>query len=144
VVEELVATTGAIVLGRGAFGTGDDAGGWDDTPYAVPHFVVTHRPPERRPDGPVEFVFVTDGVVAAVARAREAAGDRCATIGGGADIARQCLADGLVDEIQLHVVPVLLGSGIPLFDGSGAHTRLTKIRTVDAPNVTHLRYRVQR
>jgi dihydrofolate reductase len=144
VVEELVRTTGAIVLGRGAFGTGDDADGWDDTPYAVPHFVVTHRPPVGRLDEPVEFVFVTDGVVAAVARAREAAGDRYATIGGGADVARQCLADGLVDEIQLHVVPVLLGSGIPLFDGSVARTRLTKIRAVDAPNVTHLRYRVQR
>ena len=144
VVDELVATTGAIVLGRGAFGTGDDAEGWEDTPYAVPHFVVTHRPPTGRLDGPVEFVFVTEGVVAAVARARAAAGDRCATIGGGADIARQCLADGLVDELQLHVVPVLLGSGIPLFDGFGAALRLSKLRVVDAPNVTHLRYRVER
>ena len=144
VVDELVATTGAIVLGRGAFGTGDDAEGWDDTPYAVPHFVVTHRPPAGRLDGPVEFVFVTDGVVAAVARAREAAGDRYVTIGGGADIARQCLADGLVDELQLHVVPLLLGGGIPLFDGFGAALRLSKLRVVDAPNVTHLRYRVER
>jgi dihydrofolate reductase len=143
VVDELVATTGAIVLGRGAFGTGDDAGGWDETPYAVPHFVVTHRPPQR-PAGPVEFVFVTDGVVAAVARAREAAGDRYVTIGGGAGVARQCLADGLVDEIQLHVVPLLLGSGIPLFDGSGPAVRLRKARVVDAPNVTHVRYRVER
>ena len=144
VVDELVATTGAIVLGRGAFGTGDDAEGWDDSPYAVPHFVVTHRPPAGRLDGPIEFVFVTEGVVAAVARAREAAGDRYATIGGGADVARQCLADGLVDELQLHVVPVLLGSGIPLFDGFGAALRLRKLRVVDAPNVTHLRYRVER
>lgn len=144
VVDELVATTGAIVIGRGAFGTGEDAEGWDDTPYAVPHFVVTHRPPDRPSTGPVEFVFVTEGVEAAVARAREAAGDRYATIGGGADIARQCLAAGLVDELQLHVVPVLLGSGIRLFDGSGTRTRLTKIRAVDAPNVTHLRYRVAR
>ncbi len=144
VVDELVGTTGAIVLGRGAYGTGDDAGGWDETPYAVPHFVITHRPPERRPDGPVEFVFVAEGVEAAVARAREAAGDRYATIGGGADVARQCLAAGLVDELQLHVVPVLLGAGIPLFDGAAAAVRLTKLRVVDAPNVTHLRYRVDR
>ena len=144
VVEELVATTGAIVLGRGAFGTGDDADGWDDTPYAVPHFVITHRPPRARTPGPVEFVFVTEGVEAAVARAREAAGDRYATIGGGADVARQCLAAGLVDELQLHVVPVLLGRGIPLFDGSGPSGRLTKLRVVDAPNVTHVRYRVER
>ena len=144
VVDELVATTGAIVLGRGAFGSGDDAEGWDDTPYAVPHFVVTHRPPDRSSGGPVEFVFVPDGVEAAVDRAREAAGDRYATVGGGADIARQCLAAGLVDEVQLHVVPVLLGAGVPLFDGTGPAVGLTKLRAVDAPNVTHLRYRVLR
>jgi dihydrofolate reductase len=144
VVDELVATTGAIVLGRGAFGTGDDAEGWDDTPYAVPHFVVTHRPPDRPPGGPVEFVFVPEGVEAAVNRAREAAGERYATIGGGADVARQCLAAGLVDEVQLHVVPVLLGTGVPLFDGAGPAVRLAKLRVVDAPDVTHLRYRLER
>jgi dihydrofolate reductase len=142
VVDELVATTGAILIGRGAFGTGDDAGGWDDTPYKVPHFVVTHRPPQPAPGRTVEFVFVPAGVRAAVELAREAAGDRYATIGGGADVARQCLAERLVDEVQLHVVPVLLGDGIPLFDSSGVGCRLTKTRVVDAPNVTHLRYRV--
>ena len=142
VVEELVATTGAIVIGRGAFGTGEDAGGWDDTPYEVPHFVVTHRPPRPVPGRRVEFVFVPDGVRTAVALAREAAGDRYATIGGGADIARQCLAEGLVDEVQLHLVPVLLGDGVALFDRSGSARRLTRTRVVDAPNVTHLRYRL--
>ena len=142
VVEQLVATTGAIVIGRGAFGTGDDAGGWDDTPYAVPHFVVTHRPPQLVPGGPVEFVFVPDGVRTAVELAKERAGDRYATIGGGADIARQCLAEGLVDEVQLHVVPVLVGAGVRLFDGPATGRSLTKTRVIDAPNVTHLRYNV--
>jgi dihydrofolate reductase len=142
VVDELVSTTGAIIIGRGAFVTGDDAGGWDDSPYQVPHFVVTHRLPRAAPRGTVEFVFVTDGVLAAVELARQAAGDRFATIGGGANIARQCLAERLVDEVQLHVVPVLLGDGVPLFDRSGSRCRLTKTRVVDAPNVTHLRYRV--
>ena len=142
VVDELVATTGAIILGRGAFGTGEDAGGWDDTPYDVPHFVVTHRPPQPSLERSVEFVFVPAGVRAAVELAREAAGDRYATIGGGADIARQCLAEGLVDEVQLHVVPVAIGDGVPLFDRSGPGWRLTPTRVVDAPNVTHLRYRV--
>jgi dihydrofolate reductase len=142
VVDELVSTTGAIIIGRGAFGMGDDAGGWDDTPYRVPHFVVTHRPPWPPPSGTIEFVFVPDGVRAAVQLAREAAGDRYATIGGGADVARQCLAERLVDEVQLHVVPVLLGDGTPLFDHSGVGWHLTKTRVVDAPNVTHLRYRV--
>lgn len=142
VVEELVATTGAIILGRGAFDTGEDAGGWNDTPYLVPHFVLTHRPPQPAPDRAVEFVFVPDGVRAAVELARDAAGDRYATIGGGADIARQCLAERLVDEVQLHVVPVLLGDGVPLFQRSDAGSFLTRTRVVDAPNVTHLRYRV--
>ena len=141
IVDELVTTTGAIVLGRGAFGTGDDAGGWSETPYAVPHFVITHRPPRLAP-GPVEFVFVTDGVPAALTRARDAAGARYATVGGGADVARQCLASGLVDELQLHVVPVVLGNGVPLFDRTLPRVALTRTRVVDAPNVTHLRYRV--
>ena len=144
VVDELVEITGAIVLGRGAFGLGDDAGGWDDTPYAVKHFVITHRPPAGGREGPVEFVFVTEGVVAAIELAREAAGDRHVTIGGGADIARQCLSAGLVDEIQLHVVPVVLGAGISLFDGLEGEIRLTRTRVVDGPVVTHLRYRVGR
>jgi hypothetical protein len=71
VIEELIETTGAIALGRGAYGTGEDSGGWDDTPYAVPHFVITHRPPAPRPDTTVEFVFVTDGIAAAVDAARQ-------------------------------------------------------------------------
>ena len=85
IAAETVATTGAIVVGRGVFGRGDDATGWDETPYEVPHFVVTHRPP-RAAGGPVDFRFV-EGVREAVAAAQEAAGDRYATIGGGADIA---------------------------------------------------------
>lgn len=85
-----------------------------------------------------------EGVTAAIALAQEAAGDRWATIGGGADIARQCLAAGLVDEVQLHVVPVLLGSGVSLFDGLGVAVGLSKLRVVDGPVVTHLRYAVGR
>ena len=116
VIEELIETTGAIVLGRGAYRTGEDSGGWDDTPYAVPHFVITHRPPAPRPGRTAEFVFITDGLAAAIDAAKQAAGDRYATIGGGADIARQALAAGLVDELQLHVVPLLVGGGVRLFD----------------------------
>jgi dihydrofolate reductase len=142
VIDELVRSTGAIVIGRGAFGRGDDAQGWDETPYAVPHFVVTHRPPRTAPPGPVEFVFVPEGLRSAVERAREVAGSRYATIGGGADIARQALAAGLVDELQLHVAPVLLGEGLPLFDRMPTGLSLTKLRVIDAPNVTHHRYRV--
>jgi dihydrofolate reductase len=144
VVDELVATTGAILIGRGAYGTADDAQGWDETPYEVPHVVVTHRPPQPAPDGPVEFVFVTSGVQEAVRVARERAGERGVAIGGGADVARQCLAAGLVDEVQLHVVPVVLGEGLRLFDGPLPRLGLEPLRVVDAPAVTHLRYRVRR
>ena len=145
VIDELIETTGAIVLGRGAFGTGEDAEGWDDSPYQVKHFVITHRPPAK-PSGPIEFVFVPDGVQRAIELARAAAGEKYVTVGGGADIARQLLAAGLVDELQLHVVPKLLGAGVPLFAGldlNAAGLELTKIRVIDSPVVTHLRYRVQ-
>ena len=142
VIDELVEEAGALLLGRGAFGSGEDADGWDDSPYRVPHVVVTHRPPARRPDRTIEFVFV-EGIPQAVAVAKEAAGGRVVALGGGADVARQCLAAGLVDEIQLHVVPVVLG-GPRLFDGFSEAIRLTRTRVVDAPNVTYLRYRVGR
>ena len=142
VITELVETTGAIVIGRGAFGTGEDTEGWDDTPYAVPHFVITHRPPPPVRGRRVEFIFVTDGTAAAVDAAKEAAGDRYATIGGGADIARQALAAGLVDELQLHIVPILVGDGIRLFDRFDHGWQLSRTRVIDGPNVTHLRYRV--
>ncbi len=142
VIDELVDEAGALLLGRRAFGAGDDAGGWDDTPYRVPHFVVTHRPPARPLDRTIEFVFV-DGIAQAVDAAKHAAGGSVVALGGGADVARQCLEAGLVDEVQLHVVPVVL-DGPRLFAGYPGNLRLTKIRVVDAPNVTHLRYRVER
>jgi dihydrofolate reductase len=95
------------------------------------------------PGRPVEFVFVPDGVAAAVDAAKVAAGDRYATIGGGADIARQALAAGLVDELQLHVVPILAGDGVRLFDHFDHEWQLSRIRVVDGLVVTHLRYRIE-
>jgi dihydrofolate reductase len=140
VIDELVATTGAIVIGRGTYRTGEESGGWEDTPYEVPHFVITHQPPSPLPDGKVRFIFVTDGVGAAINAAKEAAGDRYATIGGGADVAQQALSAGLVDELQLHVVPVLVGEGMRMFDRFDHGWGLSRIRVLDGPNVTHLRY----
>ena len=104
--------------------------------------MVTHRPPPPAPHGPVDFVFV-EGVREAVERARESAGDRYTTIGGGADIARQALAAGLVDEMQLHDVPVLLGDGVPLFRPDPDRLAADQDELVEAPGVTHLRYRVE-
>lgn len=142
VIEELIETTGAIVMGRGAYNTGEEFGGWDDTPYAVPHFVITHQPLPEVPGRKVQFVFVREGVAPAIDAAKEAAGDRYATIGGGADIARQALSAGLVDELQVHVVPLLLGDGVRLFDRLDQARQLSRIRVIDGPNVTHLRYEI--
>src|SRR5262249_29370771 len=88
------------------------------------------------------FTFVTDGVEAALDQARAAAAEKAVMIGGGASVVNQYLGAGLVDELELHVVPLVLGGGARLFDGLGPHVRLEQVRAVDAPGVTHLKYRV--
>ena len=85
---------------------------------------------------------MTDGVESALERAREAAGGKDVFIGGGAKTINQYLAAGLVDEVELHVVPILLGGGARLFDGVGPNLKLEEIRAVEAPGVAHLKYRV--
>lgn len=153
VVAEETANVGAEIMGRGKFGPasrgpwGDDpwSGWWgDEPPFHMPVFVVTHhaRPPLTLAD--TTFTFVTDGIESALAQAREAAADRDVLIGGGADVINQYLAAGLVDEIQLHVVPILLGGGERLFVGVGPDVTLEQLRVVEAPGVTHLKYRVVR
>ena len=153
VVEEAQTNIGAVVMGRNMFGGGpgpwrDDppwTGWWgDDPPYHAPVFVLTHHP--RDPlemKGGTTFTFVTDGIEAALERAREAAGDRNVLLGGGADAANQYLRAGLIDEFELHIAPVLLGAGARLFVDVG-RLELRQIRVVEAPGVTHLKYRVVR
>jgi dihydrofolate reductase len=152
VVEAGLAAQGAVVMGRRMYSGGagpwaDDpnANGWwgDEPPFHAPVFVVTHH--EREPlelQGGTTFHFVTDGVAAAIERARSAAGDRDVLIAGGADVAQQALRDGLLDEVQVNVAPMLLGSGTRLF-GDGAHGTVERVRAIDAPDVTHLTYRVR-
>ena len=151
IVAEEIANVGAEIMGRGKFGPagrgswGDDPwpGWWgDDPPFHKPVFVVTHH--ERQPLtlSDTTFTFVTDGIESALARARDVAGDQDVFIGGGADIINQYLAAGRVDEIELHVVPILLGGGERLFEGVGQDVKLDQIRVVEAPGVTHLKYRV--
>jgi dihydrofolate reductase len=142
IVDELVADTGAIVMGRGAFGTGADPG-WTDSPYRVRHVVLTHRPPTGQVAGPPDLVFVPE-LTQALAVAGAAAGDRWVTVGGGADTARQFLAAGLVDHVQLHLVPIIVGPGLRLFDGSTGRHHLDSLRVVESDGVTHVRYRVRR
>ena len=152
-VQESVDATGAVVMGRRMFSGGEGpwesdpvAGGWwgDEPPFGVPVFVLTHH--ARRPlelQGATAFTFVTEGLEAAFEQARVAAGDRNVAVAGGANVVQQFLAAGLLDEIQIHLVPVLLGDGVRLFGGAGAEPPALELtRVIDSPTVTHLRYRV--
>ena len=151
-MEESQARAGAVMMGRRMFGGGpgpwgdDPWQGWwgDEPPFHAPVFVLTHHPREPlAKEGGTTFTFVTDGIESALAQAKEAAGERDVALGGGADVGRQYLAAGLVDELQLNVAPVLLGSGTPLFEaGAGAGLELEQALVVSTPDVTHLRYRV--
>ncbi len=152
VLQEGLAAQGAVVMGRKMFSGGSgpweqdpNAEGWwgEEPPFKVPVFVVTHHAREPKPmPGDLAFTFVTDGVEAAVAQARAAAGEKDVLIAGGADVAQQALTAGLVDEVQVHVAPVLLGGGARLFDNLGADVEVAPDRVIESPNVTHLRYRV--
>src|SRR5215211_1259752 len=145
IVEESRENIGAGVMGRNMFGpAGGGPWGGEDPPYHYPVFILTHHP--RDPvemEGGTTFHFVTDGIESALEQAREAAGGKDVGLWGGADVARQYLAAGLLDELELHVVPVLLGDGARLFDNLGdAEVQLEQVRAVEAPGVTHLKYRV--
>jgi dihydrofolate reductase len=150
VVEELQANLGATIMGRNMFG--GHPGPWNATnpwngwwgtnpPFHHPVFVLTHHP--RLPlalEGGTTFTFVTDGIAKAYELARRAAGGRDVALAGGANIARQYLRAGLIDEMQLHLVPTILGAGERLFEGMEDLSGLEPVRTVAAPNVTHLKF----
>ena len=151
VVEETHANVGAEVMGRGKFGPpthgpwGDDPwqGWWGDhPPFHKPVFVLTHHEREPLTLADTTFTFVTGGIESALEKAQAAAGDEDVFIGGGADVINQYLAAGLVDELELHVVPILLGGGARLFDGVPSSLKLEEIRALEAPGVAHLKYRV--
>ena len=141
VVEEASANVGAIVMGRRMFDLGEPHWG-DDPPFRVPVFVVTHRARDTVEKEGTTFTFVTEGVESALDQARAAAGDENISVAGGAETVQQLIAAGLVDEIQLHVVPLFLGGGRRLFDQLGKEIELERMRVVDSPGVTHLKYRV--
>jgi dihydrofolate reductase len=152
VVEESLENVGATVMGRNMFGGGEGPwgdepwNGWwgEDPPFHHPVFVLTHH--AREPlemQGGTSFTFVTDGIESALEQAKQAAGGKDVSLAGGADVAQQYLAAGLIDEMQISVVPVLLGGGTRLLDNlARANVKLEPIRVVDAPDVTHLKYRV--
>jgi dihydrofolate reductase len=153
VLEEAYAASGATIMGRKMFSGGsgpweDDPNpdGWwgEDPPFKRPVFVLTQHPRETvQKQGGTSFTFVIDGIESALARAKDAAGDKDVGIVGGAETIQEFLANGLVDEMQIHFAPLLLGGGTRLFgDSSGELPRLEPIRVIDSQAVTHVKYRV--
>jgi len=151
VVDDVVSGVGAYIMGRKMFGGGD--GPWDETwtgwwgedpPYHTPVFVLTHH--SREPlamQGGTIFNFVTDGIESALEQARAAAGDKVVSIAGGASTVQQYLAAGILDELYLHIVPVILGAGERLLEDIGDPT-LQPVSVTASPTVTHVKYRVVR
>jgi dihydrofolate reductase len=142
ILDEAFRDTGAVVLGKRMF---DNAKGWgDNPPFHVPVFVLTHEARETiTKEGGTTFTFVTDGIESALAQARDAAGDKNISIAGGANTIEQYLHAGLIDEMQIHLVPLMLGGGIRLFDQVDPELiQLEGTRVVESPGVTHLKYRV--
>jgi dihydrofolate reductase len=150
VVAERQANVGAGIMGRNMFGGGPGpwseepwTGWWGaDPPFHTPVFVLTNYPREPLKLNDTTFVFVTDGIDAAVEQATAAAGDRDILVHGGAVTIQQCIAAGHLDELEVHVAPVLLGGGARLLDNIGSDARLEQTRVVEAPGVTHLKYRI--
>jgi dihydrofolate reductase len=151
VMDEAVQGVGAYIMGRKMFGGG--VGPWDETwtgwwgeepPFHAPVFVLTHHPRSSLTmKGGTTFTFVTEGIEAALDGARAAAGDGDVAIAGGASAIQQYLAAGLLDELYIHIVPVVLGGGERLLDDVGDPT-LEPVEVVGSPAVTHVKYRVAR
>jgi dihydrofolate reductase len=155
VIEESVRRTGAVVMGRRMFSGGE--GRWEDDPrvdgwwgadppFHVPVFVLTQHVREPKVmQGGTTFNFVTDGIEAALEQARAAAEEKDVLLAGGASIVQQYLTAGLLDELQIHLAPVLLGDGTSLFDRLGGEpVGLEATRVIASPSVTHLRFTVQK
>jgi dihydrofolate reductase len=147
ILEETFAAAGAYVMGRRMFDAGEIPWG-EDPPFRAPVFVVTHRPrASLEREGGTSFTFVTEGPERAVELARDAAGSKDVAVAGGGELLRQVLRAGLLDQLEVHIAPVLLGDGQRLFDpslGLGADDgiELVATRVVQAPDVTHVRYTV--
>jgi dihydrofolate reductase len=141
---ELAASSGAVITGRRTFDVGIDLWG-DDGAFGMPCFVLTHHARERLTKGPTTFSFVTDGIRNCLDQARRAAGDKDVWLMGAADVAQQFLEAQLVDEIRIHLVPVLLRAGTRLFDRIDfSPATLQIVRVVESTDATHMTYRVVR
>ena len=138
-LRETFSSIGAIVTGRRTF---DITNGWGGKhPLDAPVFVLTHSGPEGWDYEGSPFTFVTDGVESAVKKAKAVAGDKNVAV-GAASLAQQCLRAGILDEVHVDLVPVLLGGGVRFFDDLGAQIELERTRLIEAPDVTHITFRV--
>ncbi|MEP7020636.1 MAG: dihydrofolate reductase family protein [Pseudonocardiales bacterium] len=143
ILQEMLDGAGAVVMGRKSFDKNEGDGGWGDSgPVGdIPCFVVTHNQPDT--SYPPVYTFVTDGVASALEQAKSVAGDKVVGL-HGATVMQQALPLGLVDEIRVHVIPVLLGGGTPLFAGLASAISLERTQVQVTPAATHLKFRVVR
>ena len=153
-VRESIDRSGAVIMGRRMFSGGSgpwesdpNADAWwgDNPPFHVPVFILTHH--EREPvekEGGTTFTFVTDGFESALEQALAAAGDKDVAIAGGAEVAQQALRAGVVEDVTLHLAPVLLGGGVSLFGEVGTDLKLRLTNVLEGPHATHLEYAVER
>ena len=146
-MQESIQNTGAVVMGRNAFAMAEDSDTYaSNYEFQVPIFVLTHQPPKKHPKetDSLTFTFVTDGIESAIRQAKAAAGNKDVTVIGGASTAQQCLKARLVDELEIDIMPVLLGGGQRLFDAINSHQiQLERLSVMELPSGrTHLTFRV--
>lgn len=136
--KELIDSIGAVIVGGRTYKDGIETGWEMKNPFPAPPFVIVHSLPEIRVDG---FTYVTDGIESALEKAQATAGDKKVWVMGGANLIQQYIQAGLIDEMQIHIAPILLGNGTPLFANTKLMT-LEQTRVIETPAATHLRYRV--
>lgn len=141
ILEESIRETGAVIMGKGMFISGEKHWG-SHPPFQMPVFILTHEGRETEiKAGGTSYIFVNDGIEAALEQAKAVAGNKNIKIAGGANCIQQYLRAGLVDEFQIHLIPVLLGGGIRLYEQLNTdHIELERTRVVESPTVTHLRF----
>jgi dihydrofolate reductase len=138
---EFVEGIGSVVMGKRMFTVAEKLGAFEDDSFTPPHFVVTHEAPATVPPNGLPFTFV-DGVEAAITQAKAAAGDKNTVVMGGASLFQQCLNAGLLDEVQVQLIPVVLGDGIRWFENVTPGIEFEKVKLTEIPGATFIDYRV--
>jgi dihydrofolate reductase len=143
VITELIENIGAMVMGRRSYQVGSDNGAYDEkNPYKIPHFVLSRTITKRRIEGKTPMFFIADGLQSCLDQAKAAAGKKDVCISGGADIAQQFIQAGMVDEIRIHLVPIIINKGLRLFENLDGQIKLRQTQVIESIGVTHLRFDV--